>query len=254
MNSGDVCFDAPSNNAFSLVSGQMSNPGPDTLNTLLRQPSSSDQEPAATSASQPSSQNNILEEIEVEEAKKGKQAASSRRKVSGTEDENMASLREYMRHHSALLERLLVPPNSEREVFVRWVSDTLRTCSPAYYLQLQSSILNTAAYYASEGGVAAGVPSTGDSSSEFPQPQRTPQRPPPTPRRQQQQQQQQQQQLCLQQQQQPGTSGYQPPSFPSPNMFASPPFPWGMDGPMSPRPRRPRESSENVGRVLATNY
>ena len=257
-----VCFDSHTNNAISLVSGQMSHPAPDTINTLLRQPSttSSDQEPAASSASQPIEEDNILEEIEAEEAKKAK-AARSRKKESGVEDGTMVELKETMRQHRELLEMLLVPANSEREACIRWIGDTLRNAPPSVFRQLRDRILNVITWTLSQAGVAAGDPGTGASSSDvpdptqrLPQPQRTPQR--PSQQLQQQHQQQQQQQQQHQQQQQPGPSGYQPPSFPSPNMFASPPFPWGMDYQMSPNKQRrnPRESSEFLGRVLATNY
>ena len=95
----------------------MSKDVPYTLNTLLR---SCSDDPPATSASQSLDEDNILEEIEVEEAKKGKEGRANKRKASNNDDMFLVSqLRETMTRNQELLERLLVPAHSEREVFIR---------------------------------------------------------------------------------------------------------------------------------------
>ncbi|KAG0730538.1 hypothetical protein GWK47_028029 [Chionoecetes opilio] len=116
---------------IAFYKSSMPTDAPDTLVNLPRDPSPD----AQTSQAQyphDSGEANILEDMEVAAA--AEQASTRRkRKTPATErqeEEWMVDLRSTMKANQALLERLLEErsqPQSRREAFIRFVSDTLRS-------------------------------------------------------------------------------------------------------------------------------
>ena len=123
---------------------------PDTLNTLGRSEDTSSSA-AAASHSQPLDldlEENILDDIELEEAQHAKKGRRKRRSTTAdeAEDDWTLELRETMKTSQALLERLLVDrpqPQTRREAFIRYVSDVLRTAPEDDYQVMQDKIAAT---------------------------------------------------------------------------------------------------------------
>ena len=159
---------------------------PDTLGNLPRDPSfagssSSAASAAAAQTSQAQDQHDsgeasILEDMEVAAA--AGQASSSRhskRKTPATErqeeDAWMVDLRSTMRANQALLERLLEEksqPPSSREVFIRYVSDSLRSATEEEFRVMHDEIAATLMRRGHTGPSTSGagpVPSTAPQAS-----------------------------------------------------------------------------------------
>ena len=123
---------------------------PDTLNTLGRSEDTSSSA-AAASHSQPLDldlEENILDDIELEEAQHAKKGRRKRRSTTAdeAEDDWTVELRQTMKTNQALLERLLVDrpqPQTRREAFIRYVSDVLRTAPEDDYQVMQDKIAAT---------------------------------------------------------------------------------------------------------------
>ena len=95
------------------------------------------------------SQSNILEEMELAAAEQGSTTSSRRRKRRRRDEESleeeswMQELRSTMKANQALLEKLLEERSqgqSDREAFIRYVSDTLRTTPQEQYSVMKELI------------------------------------------------------------------------------------------------------------------
>ncbi|KAG0725938.1 hypothetical protein GWK47_037606 [Chionoecetes opilio] len=145
---------------------------PDTLVNLPRDPSPD----AQTSQAQyphDSGEANILEDMEVAAA--AEQASTRRkRKTPATErqeEEWMVDLRSTMKANQALLERLLEErsqPQSRREAFIRFVSDTLRSAPEEEYQVMHDQIV----YIVHRRHTGSSTSGAGPGPSTAPQPSR----------------------------------------------------------------------------------
>ena len=121
---------------------------PDTLNTMGRSEDTSSSAAAASHSQPLDLEENILEDIELEEAQHAKKGRRKRRSTTAdeAEDDWTVELRTTMKSNQALLERLLVDrpqPQTRREAFIRYVSDVLRTAPEDEYQVMQDKIAAT---------------------------------------------------------------------------------------------------------------
>ena len=173
-------------------------------------------------------------------AEQGSSTGSRRRKKRTTADESqeeeawMLDLRSTMKANQALLERLLEErsqPQTRREAFIRYVSDTLRTVSDEEYSEMHdliSDMMRRRKAQSTSGAEPRSSTSAPQASTSTSQPAFTP---------------------TYSQQQY-----YLVPGFESPS-----PSKWqygvvgGHQQAQQPAPARARDSAESVGRILASS-
>lgn len=125
----------------------------DTLNTMARAGSTSSSSAPAALTSRPLDEDNddILSDIESQEAQRAKATTTTKKKTRQEKPEWTVQLIQHMQENHALLEKVLLPqPHSLREAFIRYATDVFRTVSDEEYQALQFSfevyIINSSSF------------------------------------------------------------------------------------------------------------